>query len=204
MIIALVIAASIASLAYPSIASTVYSTETIASTNTIFNAYTYTSLYPTTYWTEGFYSRTITTEEGLVNTACWPPPDKCEPLYSAYTLETWTPEIWFGTSTTSTSTYQYASIFTNYMTNTNEVTHASTKQFPPYVYLGLSDAGFGLVSILILVVGGGIILHSFKGRVRRRQTKLSQFISAKPLCVECGVELPPNSKFCNYCGTKQP
>ena len=29
-------------------------------------------------------------------------------------------------------------------------------------------------------------------------------VSGKNFCIECGNELPPKSKFCNNCGTKQP
>ena len=61
-----------------------------------------------------------------------------------------------------------------------------------------------VIMILILMVGIVSILLNRVGITKPHgQAKLSQFITPKSKCVECGMELPPKSTFCNHCGTKQ-
>lgn len=59
-----------------------------------------------------------------------------------------------------------------------------------------------VVALSLVVVIIGAVLYSRSQRRRPSQAKLTHF--PKPTCVKCGVDLPPNSKFCKECGAKQP
>jgi hypothetical protein len=199
IIIVLAIAMSLFSLAYPSIATTVYTTEPITDTSTIANIHTF--VYPDTITT---YASTVEITQGWVsieNTACWPPPDICIPPYVETTAMVFKTRGYTDT-TISTSAVELTS--TSSVRYTHESTHAYSQNVPPYASLGLSDIEFMFVAMLIIMMGGFAIFYSRRGFVRPQQTTLSQFIPAKPSCLECGADLPPASKFCNNCGTKQP
>ena len=101
--------------------------------------------------------------------------------------------------TQSTATISYT------QTVTSSTTKSSTKIVPAYSSLGLSVTSFGALSLLVIgvlaIVTGWFALKSSHGP---KQAAVEKFERASNSCVKCGADLPPNSAFCNKCGTQQP
>jgi hypothetical protein len=122
---------------------------------------------------------------------CYSPVTFTNALYVSTTL-------WQVASTTTyelTSTTTFPSYYptTTYRTNT----------VPPYAYYGLSGASFASVALVVLVLCGGIGFNSLRTGKKHGQVKLTQLVSKTPTCVKCGATLPPDSKFCEKCGSVQ-
>lgn len=100
----------------------------------------------------------------------------------------------------STATIQYS------RTLTSSITESSTSLVPAYSTVGLTDTAFGALSILVIgilaLVTGWVALKS-RHVQGEKQATMSQFMKSSDTCVNCGADLPPNSTFCNKCGTKQ-
>jgi ribosomal protein L40E len=83
-------------------------------------------------------------------------------------------------------------------------TKTMTQAFADFTTSPLTQTSFiWLVPIIIsAIVVGALIFYS----KRRNEQKLKQPMRtelAKSFCIECGKELPPETKLCNKCGTKQ-
>jgi hypothetical protein len=123
--------------------------------------------------------------------------------YCYQTYNTWlynsTTTLWPVVSTTtsyelpSTTTFPSYYLTTNYHTNT----------VPPYAYYGLGGVSFAGVALVVLVLCGVLAFYATRVGKKRGQVKLTQFVSKKPTCGKCGATLPPDSKFCEKCGSAQ-
>lgn len=91
-------------------------------------------------------------------------------------------------------------------------TTSSTSLAAEYSSLGLTGAVFGVLSILVIgILAFATAWIALKHRTqptsmtsKRVHSEKKEAVSAKNFCIECGTELPLDSKFCNECGTKQP
>ncbi|MGD0422863.1 MAG: zinc ribbon domain-containing protein [Candidatus Bathyarchaeia archaeon] len=69
-----------------------------------------------------------------------------------------------------------------------------------------------LAAIAAVVIGAAFLYSRRKGRTVKKAEKVETAVApsstktaeGKRSCIECGNELPPNLKFCDSCGTKQP
>jgi hypothetical protein len=109
----------------------------------------------------------------------------------------------------STTSWQVASTTTYELTSTTTfpsyypTTSYHTNSVPPYAYYGLSGESFAGVTLVVLILCVVVGFYATRLGKKRGQVKLTQFVTKKPTCVKCGATLPPDSKFCNKCGSAQ-
>jgi ribosomal protein L40E len=95
---------------------------------------------------------------------------------------------------------------THLITNTRTATslHYSTLQSPiDQVRSPMSLLAIGIAAGILIVAAIVVIPKRQKRPAARKPTKLSEAKQEKRFCINCGAELPPNSEFCNKCGTAQ-
>jgi hypothetical protein len=106
-------------------------------------------------------------------------------------------------SQTSYTPYSYSSYSYNYASSTKTSSYQQSAlsvgagDILPYVAIvGGAAAAIALVSWIAFKTG--------RSHARRIRGKETMAVSNKVFCINCGKELPLESKFCNHCGTKQP
>lgn len=108
------------------------------------------------------------------------------------------------TPTSQRTTYQPTS-----MPYTSNV--ATTTSYAPSKTTSVSQLASDITSQLVLiavfiaaVLLVALLVHSRRGKHPKTIAKAKKAAFVKVFCINCGKELPPKSKFCNNCGTKQP
>jgi membrane protease subunit (stomatin/prohibitin family) len=68
----------------------------------------------------------------------------------------------------------------------------------------------GVAVIVIVIAAVALFMQSKRGKkakttgAEKGDLLTTNVVSAKAFCIECGKELPSDSKFCRECGAKQP
>lgn len=104
---------------------------------------------------------------------------------------------------TASRTRANVSPSTQYLTQTTLVpyTISSTSVYTTQL-LYTSNGELLLIGVISLVA---LVMAAVLFRIRRRKPRQASIGHLmKPTCVNCGAELPLNSKFCKECGAKQP
>lgn len=159
VVIILIIAVSLGSLAYPSVNAPFYSTQSIINTSTSrqTSSMTFTvSSLGISYYYETFSSPIIIPDLS----SCSGP--IIGPLPSCYYV------IWTTGMKTLSAPFTVTSASTTYTTTTNEqaytnwLTHTQYQKIPLFTAFGLSESQFTIIAILILVIGGLAIFYTSK------------------------------------------
>jgi hypothetical protein len=106
----------------------------------------------------------------------------------------------YGQLATSTIYSQEGTTIQSVTTRTMSSIYYSTVQNP----LEGITSPFSLIIIGVIVgVIGVAAAVAITKRSKTRETRRPSKPSSKTFCMNCGAELPPNSKFCNKCGSAQ-
>ncbi|MGA2783830.1 MAG: hypothetical protein ABSF09_03935 [Candidatus Bathyarchaeia archaeon] len=158
VIIVLVIVVSLSSLAYPSVNTPFYSTQTIVNTSTY--RQTLSMTFGVSSYGVSYYYQTTS------NPIIIPDLSSCSgpiigPLPACYYV------IW-GTSTkTLSAPVTVTLISTTYATNTNEqtytnwLTHTQYQKIPLFAAFGMGESQFTIIAVLIIMVGGLVIFYTY-------------------------------------------
>jgi hypothetical protein len=114
-------------------------------------------------------------------------------------LITYPASYWVSVTLPSTYEMQTTALIAYSQTLTSSSTESSTSMMPAYAALGLTNGSFIALAVIVTVILA--LLTAWVTFV-----VLSQFVNApysRMWCRMCGAKLPPASKFCDKCGTKQ-
>lgn len=157
-LIVLVIVASLASLAYPSVSVPFYSTETFVNTSTIASTSTYVNVNTILTWWSYYVTNSY---QFYVPGSCWGGGGCFYILSSTVTSQTST-----DSTITSSSTNQIS--VTSQLAYSNELTHTYSANVPVYASLGMNGTEFILVAVLIIVLGVFVIFYSLRDLSRHK------------------------------------
>ena len=192
-IIVLVVAFSLGSLAYPSIAVPVYSTQTLVSNSTVTNVQT--SVYTQTVVTSVFVPYlTATVSYYTAYFLCDPASMACPgpPIFTTTTYSESSPSL-YPIVVTSQVSQTYTTPFSTLSTQTG------SQNIAAYSALGVSGLQFSVLAALVIIVVA-IALFLVLKRNPRILSKAASASTPPSTCMKCGAELEPDAKFCENCG----
>ena len=185
-------------LAYQTVPVNITQTMTEESTGMAvsYSAYlaTSTAAYPTQFFSTSIYSQPAATVcAGLYPGACvgYPPTVITRNIPVIQTAQ-------------STIQLQDTATISYSLTVTSSITESSTIIMAAYQTLGLNALTFNVVAITVIALLALTTVWVAKTNRPKSESETGKAAPSSNPCVECGQELPPNSKFCNNCGAKQP
>jgi len=185
-------------LAYQTVPVSTTQTMTVESTemSVSYSAYlaTSTAAYPTQFFSTSIYSQPAATVcAGLYPGACvgYPPTVITRNIPVIETAQ-------------STIQVQDTATISYSLTATSSITGSSTIIVTAYQALGLNALTFNVVAITIIALLALTTVWIAKANRPKSESETEKAVPSSNPCVECCEELPPNSKFCNNCGAKQP
>jgi hypothetical protein len=192
--------------AYPSMPILIAETPTLTTTNqsTYTDQSPYTTFSTISSTTTALATTTQSTYHGCESVEPWDWDGGGWVVLGCYSPVTFTNALYVSTTlwqVASTTTYELTSTTT--FPSYYESTMYHTNTVPPYAYYGFSGASFAGVALVVLVLYGAIGFYSLRTGKRQAQVKLIHSVSKQPNCVKCGATLPPDSKFCEKCGSAQ-
>jgi hypothetical protein len=87
---------------------------------------------------------------------------------------------------------------------TSSAYYSTEQSLPDWTKSPIALAIIGLIVGIIIVVAIVAVPKHEKKTPATKRRRPSEIEQEKGFCINCGAELPPNSKFCNKCGTAQP
>jgi hypothetical protein len=100
----------------------------------------------------------------------------------------------------STTSWQEA-VSTETFRSTSSSTNFHVIAVPPYAEYGFSGTVFAEVAMFVLLLSGAILL--LREATLRGATPDKKYLRVRS-CLNCGMELQPNAKFCDRCGSARP